>query len=304
MDHKSRYIKFCIQEDTIPLFLHSDWMDAVCTETDWDVAIVENKEGTIVGVLPYQIKSKWGIKAYSTPLVTPNSGPWIRLDETKELYQKISAHNSILEKLIPQLEPSHYKYLKLSPTNLPGHPWYWAGYKLNTMYTYRLDISSPDTVLANCKNTIRTDIRNAENEIQIEEIGSSDEFYQSLTNQVGGHYQILTKRQIEKLFALQKQHSLFFKKAIKSGQTIGTALFAESLGDIYYLIGARQSEGTNLALTALIWNTIQEHAGPGKTFDFEGTMLKPVEPFFRRFGGIPTPYLNVIKMPRWMRFLK
>lgn len=275
-------------------------MDAVCVDSDWDVALAEDKDGNIIGALPFQVQRKWGVKAAFTPLVTPHSGPWYNRNTDKPLHQQISAYHQIVNQLAQQLDPFTYKNINLAPSDLPGHAWYWKGYQLHTRYTYRLIINSKEEVFAQCKNTIRTDIRNAEKDIEIAWVGSAEEFYDLIKRQVGGHYQLLSAPTVKNLFNLQKQFSLRVNKAIRGGKTMGMALFAIDGSDIYYLVGGRQTEGYNLGLTALLWDSITEHAGPDKVLDFEGTMLKKVEPFFRRFGGVPTPYLNVVKMPRWM----
>ncbi len=304
MNKKARYRELCRQEVSIPLFLRPEWMDAICEDSNWDVVLVEDKQRQIIGAIPYQVKRKWGITAYSTPLLTPTSGPWVKLDESKPFHQQLSQYHRIIASLTQQLQSGRYYYFKLTPTSFPGHAWYWAGYTLNTMYTYRLDISSAEVVFNHCKNSIRTDIRNAEKEIRVEEITTSGEFYELLKKQVGGHYQYLSASQIDRLFLIKENKNLYFRKAVKSGKAVGAALFVKDRNELYYLIGTRQMEGPNPALTSLIWHHIQEHTSPDMVLDFEGTMLRKVEPFFRRFGGMPTPYLNVVKMPRWMKLVK
>ena len=304
MNHKSRYINFCSERQDIPLFLRPEWMDAVCVHRDWDVVLAEDKGGKIIGALPFQAKRKWGMTAAFTPLVTPHSGPWLSQHAGKPLHQQISSHHQVVQQCTDQLDRMAYKNFKLAPGQMPGHAWHWSGYQLNTRYTYRLSIDSIEQVFNTCKNTIRTDIRNAEKELKVQPVESPNEFHNLLRTQIGGHYQMLSRQVIENLFSLKSRFPLTFTKALRGEKTIGGALFVVDGLDIYYLIGSRQTEGSNLALTALIWDAITKHAGAGKVLDFEGTMLKKVEPFFRRFGGVPTLYLNVVKMPRWMKWLR
>ena len=50
------------------------------------------------------------------------------------------------------------------------------------------------------------------------------------------------------------------------------------------------------AMHGLLARAIEEAAATGCTvFDFEGSMLRGVEPFFRGFGGELTPYFRVYK---------
>jgi hypothetical protein len=53
-----------------------------------------------------------------------------------------------------------------------------------------------------------------------------------------------------------------------------------------------QAHGAN---TLLYWEPIRLASEVSRVFDFEGSMLKPVEHFFRGFGGTQTPYLQISK---------
>lgn len=57
MTNKDKYHIFCDHEKGIPIFNKDWWLDAVCGENNWDVALVE-KGGSIVGSLPYCIDKK------------------------------------------------------------------------------------------------------------------------------------------------------------------------------------------------------------------------------------------------------
>ena len=65
---------------------------------------------------------------------------------------------------------------------------------------------------------------------------------------------------------------------------------------LYPIISARDPElqvfGAN---TLLYWEAIQLAATVSRVFDFEGSMLEPVEHFVRGFGGRQTPYFAISK---------
>ncbi len=62
----------------------------------------------------------------------------------------------------------------------------------------------------------------------------------------------------------------------------------------YYLLGGGDPElRTSGASSLLMWEAILRAREVTDVFDFEGSMLKPVERFFRAFGGHQTPYLYV-----------
>jgi hypothetical protein len=45
----------------------------------------------------------------------------------------------------------------------------------------------------------------------------------------------------------------------------------------------------------LLWEAIQWAMESGRIFDFEGSMIEPVERFFRTFGAHQVPILNIHK---------
>ena len=55
---------------------------------------------------------------------------------------------------------------------------------------------------------------------------------------------------------------------------------------------------TSGAGSLLIWEAIQRASADSQVFDFEGSMLRPVERFFRAFGGRQTPYPHVSRATR------
>ena len=65
---------------------------------------------------------------------------------------------------------------------------------------------------------------------------------------------------------------------------------------LYALINARDPElqafGAN---TLLYWEAIRHAAEVSTVFDFEGSMIEPIEHFVRGFGGRQTPYFCVSK---------
>ena len=61
----------------------------------------------------------------------------------------------------------------------------------------------------------------------------------------------------------------------------------------HLLSGADPELRTSGAGSLLMWEAITRARAVTDVFDFEGSMLKPVERFFRAFGSRQTPYLRV-----------
>ena len=151
------------------------------------------------------------------------------------------------------------------------------------------------------KNTLRTDIRNGEKSLSIAKINDPQEFYNSLQRQVGYNYDLLTQEMVNKIFDL-KDHVISLK-ALDKDEVMGCSLFIRDKNRLFYLIGARTKIGSNIAMTAMLWHMIKTYSGQNLTLDFEGSMIRGVEKYFRGFGGLPYPTLNPIKMPAWMKLV-
>jgi hypothetical protein len=64
----------------------------------------------------------------------------------------------------------------------------------------------------------------------------------------------------------------------------------------YYLMGgADPALRTSGAMSLLMWEAIKHAARVTKAFDFEGSMIEPIERFFRAFGPRQTPYMHLFR---------
>lgn len=64
----------------------------------------------------------------------------------------------------------------------------------------------------------------------------------------------------------------------------------------YYIMGgADPLLRTSGATSLLLWTAIKEASRQGKQFDFVGSMFEPIDRFFRGFGAVQKPYLQISK---------
>ena len=64
----------------------------------------------------------------------------------------------------------------------------------------------------------------------------------------------------------------------------------------YYIMGGGDSDLRSSGAAAyVLWEAIKFAAGVSEVFDFEGSMIEPVERFVRCFGALQRPYFSVTR---------
>jgi GNAT acetyltransferase-like protein len=302
-ENKSQYRQLCATEPSIPIFSRDWWLDTVCEDVTWDVVLVE-KGGNIVGTMPYCIRKRWGLRLLSQPLLTQTLGPWLRPSGAK--YAKaLAQQKDIMGALIRQLPPfdrfsQNWHY---SMTNwLPFH---WEGFKQTTLYTYVLsELDDEAKLWSGVQANIRTDIKKASNRYGLrvrDDLDVADFLILSRMT--------FSRQALEQPFSDSLVHRLDAACAARGCRRILIAEDAEGHqhagvyiiwdeNSAYYLLGGGDPEFRNSGATSLcIWEAIKHAATVTKRFDFEGSIIEPIERFFRAFGAIQTPYFQITKTP-------
>jgi hypothetical protein len=300
VDAKLKYRELCGRESSISLFMQDWWLDAVCGPHSWAVALVE-KKGEIHAALPYRLSKRYGQRILSQPPYTPYLGPWLRNDGGKAT-AKYSREKELISGLIDGLPRfDHFRQCCL-PDSVGWLPFYWKKFSQTTFYTYILeDISDPDSGWKLLRDNIRGDIKKA-----------SGRFGVSVRE--GG---------IEDIIELQDMSFRRQGRAVSAEadliRTIGQACFERDCGQVliardgdgrahagafvvwdsgttYYLIGGGNPELRNSGAASLcLGEAIRFASSVSKRFDFEGSMVEPIERFFRAFGATQVPYHCITK---------
>ena len=80
------------------------------------------------------------------------------------------------------------------------------------------------------------------------------------------------------------------------GQPLAGVYIIHDVHTAYYLIGGYSTFGHHGAGSLAMWHAILKAKSMGlEVFDFEGSILPPIERYFRGFGGTLTPIFTVQK---------
>lgn len=298
---KERYRRLCQTESSIPLFCRDWWQDAVCGENNWNVVLVE-RGGTIAGVLPYYLDSRYGLDCIRNPKLTQFTGPWLSYPPGQKYHSRLSFEKEILSELIDKLPPfdSFTQGFHYSVAN--WLPFCWKGFRQTTRYTYIIeDLSSPDDLFSAFRSNIKTDIRKAEKALRVVYDNDVERFFHlnKLTfdrQNLSMPYELTFLQRVDSACVERGCRKVFFAEG-SDGAVHAAVYLVWDKQSAYYLMGGADPALRNSGATSLLlWEAIQFAATVTRKFDFEGSMLEPVERFFRSFGAVQKPYFHVSKV--------
>jgi hypothetical protein len=299
-DKRKEYREFCSKKQNLPVFLYDWWLDAVCGDDNWDVAIVK-PDNDILAFMPYYIKKILSFNISIMPQLTQFLGPWINYPNDLKETNRAEFEKKMMGELIEQLPDSdnfeqnfHY-----SVTN--WLPFYWKGFEQTTRYTYVIeDIAHTDSVFSRFHNEKRNKIRKAQDQIKVKFDLEPEIFYRH-------HKNVLSKKNTGITYSKElfmRIHDSALKRnsgrtiyAIDDKGNIHSAMFAVwSKYSAYYLINSIDPDFNKSESIALItWEMVKYLSGKTNRFDFEGSMIEPVERSFRQFGTVQKAYFNIKK---------
>ena len=166
MQNKDAYRHISAENTDWPFYLQDWWLDACCTSSEWDAIIIrEPQSGLPDAVMPFEVRSKWGLRKVTTPEFTPWSGPWFRETTREKPHHIMAEFEERLTKLFQALPKTPFLNIKFSPAVPYGIPVHWIGYQERLIYTYRLTFNTAEHAFQNFNRTVRRDIQNADHEV-------------------------------------------------------------------------------------------------------------------------------------------
>jgi hypothetical protein len=233
--------------------------------------------------------------------MTQTLGPWVEQPGAKPA-RALAREHELLAELESRLPAAQAFSQQFSPLMLNALPFHWAGYSLEVRYTYRLEgLGSPDALWDGMRDNVRREIRKARKRVEVVE-GLGVDLFLDVLSKTYARQNIPTPHSLAELERLE---------AACARRGAGPMLFArddsgrvhavvwpvwDRCAAYYLLAGAEPHLRTSGASSLLAWEAIMRARGVTDVFDFHGSMLQPVERFFRAFGSRQTPYLSVRRM--------
>jgi len=281
------------------LFQEPWWLEAVAPGA-WQVAEVR-RGGHLVARMPYLPKRKMGMTLVTAPKLTPVLGPCVCLAEAKAA-NRLSREHALLEELLRQLPTCAYSSIPCHPNVANMLPFHWNSYASEVRYTCQLrDLSDPDAIWAGFRENIRREVRKAERQLDVRNDLPLERFWaiheRTIRRARGGMlYSFGLVRRIDDACSRRNARKVFFAVDAQDRiHAVNYLVWDERCA--YYLMGGSDPElrGSG-AVSLLMWHAIRHAARTSAVFDFEGSMIRPIERFFRAFGGTLTPYYRAVRM--------
>jgi Acetyltransferase (GNAT) domain len=294
--------------DSIPwvnsVFEQPWWLDAVAPGR-WDSVVVRHGE-EVVARMPYTWRRQFGMTMLVQPPYTQTLGPWLA-PSAGRYSRRLDREKQLLGDLIAGLPPFGHFHMACSPALTNWLPFHWAGFQASVRYTYRLeDLTDLDRIRSDFHEHVRRAIRKAEQGVTVDHDYPIDDLLRldARTYARQGMRSPASTALVRRLEAACAARGArrILAAVDAQGRTHAALLVVWDERTMYALINARDPEyqafGSN---TLLYWEAIRLASQVARVFDFEGSMLEPIEHFVRGFGGRQTPYFAITKSGRRAR---
>ena len=296
---KNQYSQLC-QSESLPIFMQDWWLDSVCGTDNWQPILVFDKNEKIIGASFYYNKSRYGLRTVTQPFLTPFSGVWFRPSNFESSRKKQQYEADILKEIAKKLPnvAIFAQNFHFSLTNIL--PFHWSGFKNTIRYTYFFEnINDLRVILGNFSMSVRQNIKKGD-DLKVIESENTKFLYNLLSNAI-------QKSKGKLNYSEKNLHTLHINiKKNQSGQifeiqntdneTLGSTLIVWDKETAYFLISGDTKKHKS-AITVLIWRVLEILDEKGiKKFDFDGSILPHIEPFYRSLGAERKPYFRITKI--------
>jgi hypothetical protein len=289
------------------LFCQSWWLQAVSPD-DFQVLALR-KGGRIVAGIPLVTSRSFAQTLVHMPPLTQTLGVLLSPPSKQSYVANLSAEMELLKTLVAAIPRVAYFSMNFHYNFTNWLPFYWAGYRQTTRYTYILpQLDDEKTLWAGLRSNIRTDIQKASrSNLSIETDDTPDRLYKmtikTFSRQGAGMpYSASFFEGLDR--ACRERGARMILTAVDNSSRVhASAYVVWDAKSAYYLAGGADPELRNSGATSLLlWESIKRASRVTQKFDFEGSMIPSVERFFRAFGARQMPYFSITKDNRLVFF--
>lgn len=274
------------------VFHYSWWLEA--TGSKFKILGYWDEKGNLIGGIPLPFKKKAGLTLYHSPRLTPYLGPIFDLSSTDKNIGRISIMRECGEELaraIQGFDLLSYSAGAAAP-DLQG--FLWAGFRVDLTYTFRIEAGT--TVEQAFQQVTRTHRQklNKRAEFTIE-TGDDVSMLARLSRHTFERQGIACpydEKYLQRLWqeASKRGRSILYTAHDLKGRAAAALLVVKDHRTTYQIVsGSDLAVSGQAAGSMLTWRAISDALNSGLTFDFEGSRIRGVEQYYRRWGGQAYP---------------
>jgi hypothetical protein len=241
---------------------------------------------------------RFGLRMLSNPPDTPQAGPFYepkasnpaaRTDEQRAVVEAMADYLSSADAAVVSL------YLSRGITDCL--PFYWRGWKVVPHYTYLIDLAQDDdTLLAAMSTERRKNVRKSRTDgVTVEETADMSAMRALVMETFDRQNMSISLAEIDRIFSgFPPGESSYCFISLMDGRPVAGIYVVHDARTAYYLLGGYAENAHHGAGALAMWHAILKAKQLGlKVFDFEGSIIPPIERYFRGFGGVLTPMFSV-----------
>ncbi|MBZ5641191.1 MAG: GNAT family N-acetyltransferase [Acidobacteriia bacterium] len=286
------------------IFHYSWWLQTSAAE--FKILGIRDDRGKLIAGLPIPSQRRLGLKLLHSPLLTPFLGPVFDLSGVDGVCDRLyfmRSHGELLAKNVKSFDSFRYIAGACAP-DLQG--FLWAGFHVELGYTFRIPSTcSLDQITA---GMTRTHLQKLKKALRLNLKVTRDEGLEVLIQlnrktyerqQLNPAYSPDFLRRLWNAAHSQERAHLYIART--SDDTPSAALLTvHDKRTTYQIVSGVNPELQNVPGAYLVlWHALQEAILAGRDFDFEGSALRGVEPFYRRWGAGAVPTWRINKAGSW-----
>lgn len=295
----------------LPIFHQAWWLDAACGPGRWQGWCLVRPDGGLAAAIAWMEKRYGWVRTIRMPAHTPYLGVYLAPDAAPaKRTAQYHREQLLVDTLLDTLPDCLWYHQIHSDTLRNWLPFHRKGYRQSTRYTYLLHPRSAELAWTHLEPSVRNKIRKAERgglsvsrSCPVDTLRAlcRDTFSrQGLASPYEGPGWEALHRAIE-----GKGQGSIHVAALPEGEPAAALyrVWDDHTAYCWMLASASALRHTGAA-SLVLWHAIRDTLAEGRTFNFEGSMLPTVEPFFRAFGAERTPVFQLFKPAnRWIHAL-
>lgn len=279
------------------LYCKSWWLDAVAPGRYAFLAVGNGQQIQAGWPIVRAAGANW--QHIGMPPLTQKLGILFAPTEAKYA-ESIATQHRLTEQLIAQLAPETFISQHFHETFTDWLPFYWRGFKQTTRYTYVLDdLSDTEQIWNRMHGKLRNIVRKAQKSgLSVVDTEDVQSFYQLNVKTFARQdksppYGLELMKRIDEACKHNAGRKILIAKDAEGRPHAGIYMAYDPRCAVLLMSGGDPELRNSGAGAWVTWEAIRFAATVSRTFDFEGSMIRPIENFYREFGGRQTPYFRI-----------